>query len=107
MFLEMLFLLLPMTRTVGGAARRLTVLSRLLVLQGPPDAILSHELIIWGASDIVRCCSLQVYPEGRMSTHLDKLKIGETMLFKGPKGRFTYTPNMKRAIGMPMLTLIC
>eukprot|EP00884_Botryococcus_braunii_P023410 jgi/Botrbrau1/9753/Bobra.85_1s0004.1 len=43
---------------------------------------------------------IKVYPQGRMSTHLDKLKIGETMLFKGPKGRFQYKPNLKGKIGM-------
>ena len=42
---------------------------------------------------------IQVYPEGRMSQYLDRMEIGDEMEFKGPKGRFEYTPNMKRAIG--------
>lgn len=50
---------------------------------------------------VVGCLVGQVYPQGRMSVHLDKLKIGDTMLFKGPKGRFQYTPNMKGKIGAP------
>ncbi|KAK9835387.1 hypothetical protein WJX81_006728 [Elliptochloris bilobata] len=43
---------------------------------------------------------IKVYPEGRMSRHLDSLALGDTMLFKGPKGRFNYAPNMKQRIGM-------
>lgn len=34
-----------------------------------------------------------------MTQLLDKLAIGDTVLFKGPKGRFTYATNSKRAIG--------
>ena len=48
----------------------------------------------------------QVYPEGRMSQHLDKMQIGDTLLFKGPRGRFEYEANMRHAIGThPSLTL--
>ncbi|KAK9802658.1 hypothetical protein WJX73_001360 [Symbiochloris irregularis] len=43
---------------------------------------------------------IKVYPEGRMSQHLKQLKIGDKLEFKGPKGRFVYSANMKRAIGM-------
>jgi cytochrome-b5 reductase len=35
-----------------------------------------------------------------MSQHLDHMKVGEVIDVKGPKGLFTYTPNMKRAFGM-------
>lgn len=50
----------------------------------------------------VLSCS-QVYPEGRMSQHLDKMVLGDCILAKGPKGRFTYQRNMKRHIG----ALVC
>lgn len=42
---------------------------------------------------------LQIYPQGQMTQLLDKVEVGDSVLFKGPKGRFSYTPNMKRAIG--------
>lgn len=41
----------------------------------------------------------QVYPEGRMSQHLDKMVLGDCILAKGPKGRFTYSRNLQRHIG--------
>ncbi len=43
---------------------------------------------------------VKVYPEGKMSQRMDKLRIGETLKFRGPLGRFNYTPNMKSYIGM-------
>jgi cytochrome-b5 reductase len=57
---------------------------------------------------------VKVYPQGKMSQHLDHMKVGEVIDVKGPKGLFTYTPNMKRAFGMlaggtgltPMLQVI-
>jgi hypothetical protein len=36
-----------------------------------------------------------------MSQHLDKMVLGDCILAKGPKGRFTYARNMKRHIGAP------
>ena len=50
-------------------------------------------------SGALRAYIWQVYPEGRMSQAMDHLKIGETMDFKGPKGRFHIDQNEKRAIG--------
>ena len=41
----------------------------------------------------------QVYPEGKMSQYMDKMVLGDCLDFKGPKGRFTYQRNSKRAIG--------
>lgn len=41
----------------------------------------------------------QVYPEGKMSQHLDSMVLGDCILAKGPKGRFVYERNMKRNIG--------
>jgi len=57
---------------------------------------------------------IKVYPQGKMSQHIDHLKIGDTIEVKGPKGQFDYQPNMKRHIGMlaggtgitPMLQII-
>lgn len=46
----------------------------------------------------------QVYPEGQMTQLLDKLKIGDTVLIKGPKGRFKYRPNEKEALGECLIT---
>lgn len=42
---------------------------------------------------------IKVYPEGKMSQHLEKLEIGQTMLFKGPKGRYQYQQGSLQAIG--------
>ena len=42
---------------------------------------------------------LQVYPEGKMSQCMERLAIGDTLKFKGPRGKFKYQPNMKKAIG--------
>lgn len=33
---------------------------------------------------------------------MDSLKVGDSMSFKGPKGRFELDQNEKRAIGRPM-----
>ncbi|KAL0044059.1 hypothetical protein WJX82_006473 [Trebouxia sp. C0006] len=43
---------------------------------------------------------IKVYPEGKMSQHLDKMEVGQTILFKGPKGRYQYQQGSLRAIGM-------
>jgi len=42
---------------------------------------------------------LQVYPQGKMSQCMERLNIGDTLRFKGPRGKFKYQPNMKKAIG--------
>ena len=47
--------------------------------------------------------TLQVYPQGKMSQCMERLNIGDTLRFKGPRGKFKYQPNMKKAIGeLPM-----
>ncbi|KAI8470669.1 MAG: NADH-cytochrome b5 reductase [Monoraphidium minutum] len=43
---------------------------------------------------------IKLYDQGKMSQVLAKMKVGDTMLMKGPRGRFTYSRNMKRAFGM-------
>lgn len=43
---------------------------------------------------------IKVYPAGKMSRHVDSLRIGDSIAVKGPKGRFKYATNMKRALGM-------
>lgn len=42
---------------------------------------------------------IKVYPEGRMSQHLDKMEPGDELLFKGPRGAFEYKANSQKAIG--------
>ena len=44
-----------------------------------------------------------MYAEGRMSRHMDGLALGDKLWFKGPRGRFSYTPNMKQHIGVGVL----
>ena len=48
---------------------------------------------------------LQVYPQGKMSQCMERLSIGDTLRFKGPRGKFKYHPNMKRAIGEASRTI--
>lgn len=57
---------------------------------------------------------IKSYPQGNISAHMDTLKVGDTMKFRGPKGAMVYTPNMCKEIGMiaggtgitPMLQVI-
>lgn len=42
---------------------------------------------------------IKVYPEGKMSQHVDNLGINDTILMRGPKGKFKYSTNMKRRLG--------
>ena len=43
---------------------------------------------------------IKVYPEGKMTQHMDSMEIGDRLLFKGPKGRFQYIPRSKTTYGM-------
>jgi len=61
-----------------------------------PYTPVSDDASLVGAVDFV----IKVYPQGRVSRALDALKIGETVLAKGPRGRFSYSRNMASAIGM-------
>ncbi|KAG0209985.1 NADH-cytochrome b5 reductase [Mortierella sp. GBA30] len=57
---------------------------------------------------------IKSYPQGNISKMFSELAIGDTINARGPKGQFSYTPNMCRAIGMiaggtgltPMLQII-
>lgn len=57
---------------------------------------------------------IKTYPQGNISAHMDTLKEGDRMKFRGPKGAMVYTPNMCKHIGMiaggtgitPMLQII-
>ncbi|KAF9191093.1 NADH-cytochrome b5 reductase [Haplosporangium sp. Z 767] len=57
---------------------------------------------------------IKAYPQGNISKMFSELAIGEQINARGPKGQFSYTPNMCRAIGMiaggtgltPMLQII-
>jgi len=43
---------------------------------------------------------IKVYPKGKMSQFIDKLKIGESIDVLGPTGRFEYEKNKFKHIGM-------
>lgn len=43
---------------------------------------------------------IKSYPTGNISRHLASLAAGQTIRVRGPKGAFTYTPNMVRHFGM-------
>lgn len=57
---------------------------------------------------------IKSYPTGNISKHFASLAVGQTIRVRGPKGAFTYTPNMVRHFGMiaggtgitPMLQVI-
>lgn len=42
---------------------------------------------------------IKVYPGGEMSQYVDKLDIGDRISVRGPKGKFSYRRNMKKALG--------
>ena len=48
--------------------------------------------------------TMQVYPQGKMSQCMERLNMGDTLRFKGPRGKFKYSPNMKKAIGKPSMS---
>ncbi|ROW17545.1 hypothetical protein VPNG_00711 [Cytospora leucostoma] len=43
---------------------------------------------------------IKSYPTGNISKHFATLVLGQTIRVRGPKGAFTYTPNMVRHFGM-------
>ena len=43
---------------------------------------------------------IRVYHDGKMTPALDALKIGDRVLCKGPRGRFSYQPGAWSKIGM-------
>lgn len=43
---------------------------------------------------------IKTYPEGNISRHVESKMIGEHIEVRGPKGFFTYTPNMRKSLGM-------
>lgn len=57
---------------------------------------------------------IKSYPTGNISKHLASLAVGQAIRVRGPKGAFTYKPNMVRHFGMiaggtgitPMLQVI-
>lgn len=56
----------------------------------------------------------QAYEKGNISRHVSLLKIGDRLKVKGPKGKFIYSPDLARELGMiaggtgitPMLQII-
>ncbi len=72
----------------------------------------SSLLLTWRLCPNLASCTKgrllrQVYDAGRMSRHMDGLALGDQLWFKGPRGRFSYTPNMKQHIGTSMSALTC
>ncbi|KAG4306046.1 hypothetical protein PORY_000034 [Pneumocystis oryctolagi] len=57
---------------------------------------------------------IKSYPTGKVSKYIGEMKIGQTILVKGPKGRMSYYPGLVREFGMiaggtgitPMLQII-
>ncbi|KAL2687393.1 NADH-cytochrome b5 reductase [[Neocosmospora] mangrovei] len=43
---------------------------------------------------------IKAYPKGNISQFVASLSIGQSIRVRGPKGAFTYTPNMVRRFGM-------
>lgn len=43
---------------------------------------------------------IKSYEYGKMSQHFHSLSVGDSMLFRGPIGRFKYAPNMYNRIGL-------
>lgn len=43
---------------------------------------------------------IKTYENGNISKHVDSKKVGEYVEIRGPKGFFTYTPNMVKSFGM-------
>jgi cytochrome-b5 reductase len=43
---------------------------------------------------------IKLYPTGIFSQYIEKFAIGDKLKVCGPKGRFKYSPGMKRAFGM-------
>ena len=69
---------------------------------------------VWNGNEVVRSYTpitlddtkghfdllVKTYPQGNASQYLAFLKIGEKARFRGPKGKFLYTPNMAKEVGM-------
>lgn len=57
---------------------------------------------------------IKKYPQGKISQHVSKLEIGQTLKVRGPKGQMVYTTGLVRKFGMiaggtgitPMLQII-
>ncbi|CAI6099390.1 unnamed protein product [Clonostachys chloroleuca] len=57
---------------------------------------------------------IKTYPKGNISKHIEALEIGQSIRVRGPKGAFSYKPNMVRHFGMiaggtgltPMLQIV-
>lgn len=43
---------------------------------------------------------IKVYPNGKMSQHIDKMKVGDCLMVKGPLQKFVYEPNSKKQMGL-------
>lgn len=85
------------------------------MIEGRPDEIVRSYTPIssdenLGYFDLL----IKTYPQGNVSLHMSKLKIGESLKVKGPKGNMVYSPGLVKHFGMiaggtgitPMLQII-
>lgn len=49
-----------------------------------------------GSFDLI----VKEYPDGKMSGHMARMNVGDSLLFKGPFVKIAYEPNLKKEIGM-------
>ncbi|OAE32337.1 hypothetical protein AXG93_3017s1070 [Marchantia polymorpha subsp. ruderalis] len=61
------------------------------------NTIVNKSVYKWYSFSVLNA---KVYEKGRMSGYFGRMKEGDYLECKGPKGRFRYTPNMMRAFGM-------
>ncbi|KAG1656196.1 hypothetical protein FOA52_011997 [Chlamydomonas sp. UWO 241] len=104
---------------VSGIFTASCLVTKAMVKEKPDDA--SAEAVVRpytptsapdarGYLDLV----VKTYPNGKMSSHMAGLKIGETLEMKGPISKYPYQANSKQSIGMvaggtgitPMLQVI-
>ena len=43
---------------------------------------------------------MKKYADGKMSSHIGQLRVGDMLEFRGPVGRFKYAPNQYKRIGL-------
>ncbi|RUS35493.1 armadillo-type protein [Jimgerdemannia flammicorona] len=97
-------------------ARLVPVVQHISVMAGINGKPISRSYTPTSSDDDLGHFDLVIksYSAGNVSKFIGELKIGDGIDVRGPKGAFTYTPNMCRAIGMlaggtgitPMLQII-
>ena len=73
----------------GRATTRIDDLLHSIMLTTPfPPRIGHFELLV------------KKYADGKMSSHIGQLRVGDMLEFRGPVGRFKYAPNQYKRIGL-------